>query len=196
MKTNKLERAFINHLVKLSEPSFVDIREDLNLLKRKYQINNQFRLTNSRVNQLKKINNLFIKKEKQLIKSCNSIEKYTLSLIKQSKYVISDYEIRISIDYYSDEISKRYPEFEFDYVYCDDFNMMYTKKEFTQNEPNNNWIGFVAPKSLRTVYEKMDVCRTLFNLIEYSYLSLQDIMLISDAWYDIKVVYQFHTEIK
>jgi hypothetical protein len=100
--------------------------------------------------------------------------------------------MKIVVTYYSDKITNRYKEYELDYIYTDSISLHYTKKKhLSKNELSNNWSNFIMPQQ-SPFYGEINLCRTLFSLMEYSYLSFDDILQIDNIWWDIKVEYQFN----
>jgi hypothetical protein len=158
------------------------------LLKRKGFYDNNFKITPQKIKTLTKLNKVLKKKEEIIYQSCMDIEE---RIITQQKNKYTDYEIKIVVIYYSDKIANKYKEFVIDYIYTDSISLHYTKKEhLKKNQLNDNWSNFTMPQKSQ-FYGKLNLCRTLFSLMEYSYLSLDDILQIDNILWDIKVEYRF-----
>ncbi len=171
------------------------------LSKRQTFYNNNFKYTAKKIEQLIQLNSIFKEKEKAVYQSCKSIENNILANNKKSKSPYTDYEINIELAFYSDKIQNKYRKYELDYIYKDRFILIFRKEENKSiDEPDNNWIHFITPEeyinpTINLLNSKINLCRTFFCLLEYSYLSLEDILLIDNIWWDVNVSNQFNSKL-
>ena len=163
------------------------------LHERKFHFDKEFELSKEAIQSLTKLNNILRDKELIIYQDCKKLE---AEILQKSKNNFSDYEINIYIDLYSSSISNTFKKYDLDFIYSDNTFLNFIKKEFTiKNGRYNNWTDFELPNS-HPFYAKIPICRSLYNLIEYSYLSLTDILLIDRVWWDIKVEYQYMEKLK
>jgi hypothetical protein len=189
------EEVFLKQL-RINSGDIVREKDNLHeklLHERKFHLDEEFKLSNETIQSLTKLNTILKAKELIIYEDCKKLE---VDILVKSKNKFSDYEIKISIDLYSSSISNKFKKYDLDFIYSDYTFLIFTKKDFAiQNGRDNNWTEFVLLNS-HQFYGQIPICRSLFNLIEYSYLSLTDILLIDKFWWDIKVTYQYMEKLK
>lgn len=198
-KNTFLEFLIINSGCNLNDKKERDLR--LRLLDRKCSLNKTFYFSTENISKLEKLNKILKTKEDLIFKQCCRIEEEIFKNNEKQETPFTDYEIDVSLSYFSSSVMKAYEIYNNDItdLICEsNYALTFRKKE---NERlclvKSNWLYFNRDFGSSLEFNRFqfkDITRSFYELIENSYLALDDIIQIDKIWWDIEVLYQYCEE--
>ena len=136
------------------------------------------------------INELMLKEEQKAIKRYELLEKELEQMVANKTIWDYNFDFKIGCFTFDEALNKKYNIEEGDFVYeCH----VASYEGFLSKKENPSWSEVDYLRG--TILEGFRFCYTLYCILCYSDLSIEEILLIQSVWIEIPVDYQWEAEL-
>lgn len=162
------------------------------LFKRKQYLNKQFEFTRESILAFETLSNKLTLMQADIITKYNYVTDKLETELQSNGGLFSDYNIRLNINFLCYTIDDSIDIlFESDHILTGDF-----KDKNTLQLVNKNYADYEVLNEYKKQFSHFHQSRLFHHLIMESHLALQDVLVLDEIWFDIKVDYQMIHSLK
>jgi hypothetical protein len=162
------------------------------LFSRKHYLNKRFDYSNDAVLSFEILSSKLTAMQADIIAKYNLLTKKIDAELISNGGQFTDYNIKINIQFFCNTIDDNIDVlFESEQILCGDFD-----NDHTLELVNKNYADYECLNEYKKRFSHFHQSRIFHHLLMESHLALQDILLLDEIWFDIKVDYQTINSLK